>query len=147
MTTGGAKHHDQVTSSGYATATRVAFFVIGVVGTSVLGAAFAKYPERVDSTTVFLGAAIVSVWACALLDAFNRRIWLFNDHIVYRNLFGCRSTIYYRDIIEMKEGTDRVILNATEGRSLTVLRRMENYQEIAAILAAKTGHVRARRSR
>lgn len=147
MKTGGSGRNDQMISSGYTAATKTAFVVIGAAGTSLLGAGFAKYPGRVDAATIVLAGAIVCVWACAVLDAFNRRIWLLDDHIIYRNLFWHRSEIDYRDVLEMKEGSDRVILRAVGGRSVTVLRRMQNYQEIAAMLAAKTGHVWAKRSR
>ncbi len=143
----GAGPNDPMLSSGYSAGTKAAFVTIGVVGTSLLGAGFVNYPDRVNSSTVLLAVAIVTVWACALLDAFNRRIWLLNDHIVYRNLLWCQAMIYYRDVTEMKEGGDRVILNATGGRSVTILRRMEHFHEIAFILASRTGHVRSNRQR
>lgn len=134
-------------SAGYTIATRLGFMLVGALGTALLGFGFAKHTDKVDRSTLVLSAVILGVWVCALLDAFNRRIWVLNDRVVYRNLFWRRSTFYYHDIRGMKEGTDRVILTAADGRSVTVLRRMEHYDRIATALAAKMGHTRAGTSR
>jgi hypothetical protein len=127
-----------VMTSGYTTATRLLLVVVGVAGSSLIGYSFMTRSSQVDGITAIGGLGLFVVWFGAALDGFLRRIWVHTDRLVYRNMMGLRSEYLMREFTALRRGQDRLVIEMTDGRHLTILARMQNYELLVAHLARKS---------
>ena len=125
-------------SSGYSATTRV---LVGMLTVFCIGAfAVATVVDEETLTPPYwvmaVGLGILAV--AGLSDLFFRRVWIYSDRIVSRELFQKR-TIYLRDVAEILRGGDRTLVKATDGRSVMILGKFSHYDRIVHEIAHRSG--------
>jgi hypothetical protein len=126
-------------SVGYSAGAKGLVSVAGIVGPALIVASIVRAQEDISPPYWLCLGGLAVLWIGGLLDVFARRLWLYPDRVVSRDLFFRRVEIRYRDVTELLKGADQIVIRSAGGQSIRVLGKLARYQEVIYTIGQATG--------
>jgi len=126
-------------ASGYDRSAKALLIGVGVLGPLLFLFAFATDPQKLTTKEWFLLLGLLALWGAGISEAIGLRVWIMPDRICYRDRFFQKRSMTFSDIREVRRQADRVLIVGTSGQQMILYGRMEHFESIIGILAAKSG--------
>lgn len=133
------KQHSCLLSFGYSPSAKLLVATAGIVLASIIIVSLVTNKDDLSAGYWVAFGGIAVLWVSGMLDIFVRHLWLYSDRVVARNLLFQVEEIYYRDVVQLLQGADQIVIKSADGRSITVLGKMADYERAIHMIAAATG--------